>query len=107
MEKEVRLGRMAGPFDSVPDTGLPSLIVSPIGLVPKADGGDRLIHQLLYPWGEGVNQFIDDEQSRVSYASFDEALACIASFGKNTAMAKLDVKSAYRLLPVRQMIFGY
>ena len=36
LNKEIKLGRIAGPFSSKP---LPNLIVSPIGLVPKAEEG--------------------------------------------------------------------
>ena len=100
--KEVQMGRMAGPFTSVRETGLESLIISPVGLVPKSNGGERLIHHLSHPWGEGVNSYIDDEQSKVSYASFDQALRTIAGFGQGTRLAKVDVKSAYRLLPIRE-----
>ena len=34
LDKEIKLGRVAGPFDTLP---LPNLIVSPVGLVPKAE----------------------------------------------------------------------
>ena len=44
--KEVELGRVAGPFSSIEETGLESLIISPIGLVPKSSGGFRVIHHL-------------------------------------------------------------
>ena len=44
LNKEIKLGRIAGPFSSKP---LPNLIVSPIGLVPKARGGHSHIMELL------------------------------------------------------------
>ena len=103
--KEVELGRVAGPYNSTEETGLGSLIISPIGLVPKQTGGCRLIHHLSFPWGNGINAFIDDEQSKVKFAKCDEALENIARLGKNTTLAKLDVKSAYRLLPIQEPDF--
>ena len=38
IDKEVSLGRLAGPFNYSPPPH-PDLIVSPVGLVPKSDGG--------------------------------------------------------------------
>ena len=105
--KEVGMGRISGPFSTAEETGLDSLIISPIGLVPKPSGGERLIHHLSHPWGSGVNAYIDDEEARVSYASFDQALKIVASYGVGAAMAKLDVKSAYRLLPMRESDFQF
>ena len=52
--KEVKLGRYAGPFDSIP---FKNFIQSPIGLVPKDKGKDsRLIFHLSHPrTGKSVN----------------------------------------------------
>ena len=44
--KELKLGRIAGPFSYRP---LENLRISPIGLVPKKLGGWRLIHNLSSP----------------------------------------------------------
>ena len=41
--KEVRAGRVAGPFDSIP---FENFIQSPVGLVPKAGGKTRMIFHL-------------------------------------------------------------
>ena len=58
-EKEVKLGRYMGPFDSRP---LPNLRASPIGLVPKKFPGEyRLSNYLLFPPGYSINEFIADE----------------------------------------------
>jgi len=44
LEKELRSGRIAGPFDALP---LPSLHNSPLGLIPKKTPGEfPLIHHL-------------------------------------------------------------
>ena len=67
--KEVNLGRMMGPFDSPP---ISNLHISPIGLVPKSDGGWRLITNLSFPEGTSVNDGIDVNMSTVQYTSFDE-----------------------------------
>lgn len=46
INKEIELGRIAGPFAKPP---YPNLHVSPVGLIPKTDGGWRLITHLSYP----------------------------------------------------------
>ena len=103
LKKEIRLGRIAGPFVYPP---MPNLRVSPIGLVPKSSGNAfRLIHHLSWPEGNSVNDWIDREDSIVKYTSFDDAVQCIATSGQSTLMAKSDIKSAFRLLPIRPQDF--
>ena len=103
--KEIRLGRIAGPFDSPSATGLPFLTISPIGLIPKNSGGFRMIHHLSYPWGRGINAFIPEAEATVQYAKFDHAISYIERAGPHAWLAKVDVKSAYRLLPIRPQDF--
>lgn len=95
--KEVKLGRIAGPFSERP---LKNLRLSPIGVVPKnSQSSDfRLIHHLSYPNGKGVNNFIDHDLCTVQYTSFDTVLDKIADLGKNSLLAKMDIRSAFRLL---------
>ncbi|KAM4748731.1 LOW QUALITY PROTEIN: uncharacterized protein WCC33_006112 [Rhinophrynus dorsalis] len=97
LDKEVALGRMAGPFSSPP---LPNLRVSPLGVVPKREPGQfRMIHHLSFPFGGSVNDDIDPEVCKV-YASFDKAVRLVSQAGKGALLAKADVESAFRLLPV-------
>ena len=102
LEKEISAARMAGPFDSVP---LPNLQISPIGLVPKKNGDFRMIHHLFYPEGKSINSGIDREFCSVNYTSFDEAVHMIQDFGKNCKLFKVDIKNAYRLLPINPQDF--
>ncbi|KAM4038547.1 uncharacterized protein ACNLHF_016903 [Anomaloglossus baeobatrachus] len=96
--KEVALGRMAGPFQALP---FPDLVVSPLGVVPKKEPGKfRLIHHLSYPRGRSVNDGIPAELCSVVYTSFDEAIRWVKKCGKGALMAKTDIESAFRLLPV-------
>ncbi|XP_072286680.1 uncharacterized protein [Pyxicephalus adspersus] len=98
LAKEVELGRMGGPFAKPPIEGL---VVSPLGVVPKKEPNKfRLIHHLLYPHGGTVNAAIDPELCSVSYASFDCALKWVRCYGKGALLAKADVETAFRLLPV-------
>lgn len=95
--KEVDLGRVVGPLLSNP---LPNLRLSPIGLVPKKDGSFCLIHHLSYPKGSSVNDSIDPKLCSVNYTSFDTALSMLAQLGPDALAARLDIKSAFRLLPI-------
>ncbi|KAM9324594.1 uncharacterized protein PAF06_000661 [Gastrophryne carolinensis] len=89
---------MAGPFSDPP---LEDLVVSPLGVVPKKEPGKfRLIHHLSFPRGGSVNDGIDKELSSVSYTSFDFALDMVREAGPAALLAKTDIESAFRLLPV-------
>lgn len=94
---EVLEGRMCGPFSSKP---ISNLQVSPIGVVPKSDGGWRLITHLSYPPSRGINDFIDSAYTSVQYTSFDQVVDKIAEIGSTVFLAKMDLKNAFRLLPI-------
>ncbi|KAM3936780.1 LOW QUALITY PROTEIN: uncharacterized protein RB166_000609 [Leptodactylus fuscus] len=99
ISKEVELGRIVGPFSSPP---FPNLRVSPFGVVPKKEAGKfRLIHHLSHPKGSSVNDGTRSDVS-VSYVSFDRAVALLRVAGPGALMAKSDIESAFRLLPVHQ-----
>ncbi|XP_077119507.1 uncharacterized protein LOC143775353 isoform X2 [Ranitomeya variabilis] len=96
--KEIGLGRFRGPFKTPPFT---NLRVSPLGIVPKKEVGKyRLIHHLSYPKGMSVNDGIPSEDSAVTYISFDKAVDLVRNAGLGALMAKSDIESAFRLLPV-------
>lgn len=94
---EVKMGRIAGPFTERP---ISNLRVSPIGLVPKKTGGFRLITNLSSPPLHSVNDFIDKQLSSVQYSTFDNAVDIIKKLGFRAQIAKMDIKSAFRLLPI-------
>ncbi|KAL9964522.1 hypothetical protein ACROYT_G028176 [Oculina patagonica] len=100
LQKELSRGHTAGPFSSLP---LPTLQCSPLGVVPKKDGSWRIIMDLSSPRGSSINDFISKEDYTLHYASFDQALSLVASFGTGALMAKLDLKHAFRLCPVSPM----
>lgn len=95
INSEVSLGRIAGPFSNKP---ISNLRVSPIGIVPKSGGSWRLITHLSYPEMNSVNHFIDPEDCSVAYTSLDQVLQEVARLGKGTVLAKMDIKSAFRLI---------
>ena len=103
LQEEISLGRVAGPFDVIP---LQNLIVSPIGLVPKSNPGEyRLIFDLSYPQGESINSGISREDSAVSYTKFDKVITMVRQEGRGAYLFKVDIKSAFRLLPIHPQDF--
>ena len=95
---ELNAGRVKGPFSHPPFT---NFRVSPIGLVPKKNPGEfRLIHHLSHPQKHSVNDHIDPYFSSVRYTSFDDAVKRLVQLGRKTTMAKTDIDSAFRLIPI-------
>ena len=98
VQKEINLGRIAGPFDTLP---MVNLQISPVGIVPKSDGVSwRLITHLSYPQSYGINDFIDQKCCTVHYTSFDKVIEMIATLGRHAELAVVDIKSAFRLLRI-------
>ena len=92
--KEISRGHTAGPFSSLP---LPTLQCSPLGVVPKKDGSWCIVMDLSSPRGFAINDFISKEDFTLHYASFDQAVALVSSFGSGALMAKLDLKQLAHL----------
>ena len=98
IQNEIGLGRIGGPF---PEKPISTLRVSPLGLVEKKTPGDfRLIHHLSFPDGDSLNDSIDHDLCSVQYTRFEEAIHMVQDMGEGCLLGKLDIKSAYRLLPV-------
>ena len=97
--KEVEAGRYAGPFEEPP---FDCFVQSPIGLVPKDKGKKtRLIFHLSYPRnGESVNSGISKEHCSVSYPDFEEAVKLCLTEGVGCKIAKSDMSSAFRHVPL-------
>lgn len=96
---EVEAGRLVGPIS----THLSPLVhTSPIGLVPKSHQIDkfRMIVDLSFPRGHSTNDSISRELSSIMYASVDDAVGHIIRLGRGTQLVKLDLKNAYRIVPV-------
>ena len=98
LKKEITAGRIAGPFQDPP---FPHMFCSPLGIVPKKNPSEfRLIHHLSFPRGFSVNDFIPSEFSSVSYATINDAISALKRTGRGCFMAKTDIKSAFRIIPV-------
>ena len=60
----------------------------------------RLIVDLSSPEGHSVNDGISKELVSLHYVTVDEVMAHIAELGKGSSIAKMDIKQAYRNIPV-------
>lgn len=100
LDKELQFGRLSGPSQAPPFGS--RTVTSPIGLVEKhsVPGDFRLIHHLSFPPGTSVNDGIPRDCATVSYASVDDAVRMILRLGRGCYLAKTDVKSAFRIVPV-------
>jgi hypothetical protein len=98
---ELAAGRIADPFSSPPFV---NFVVSPLGLVPKkVPGAFRLIHDLSYPkFGTtpSVNSGIDETDAAVSYETFDDVVQMVQQAGSGSLLAKTDIESAFRIIPI-------
>ena len=89
---------------------IPPFISSPLGLVPKHDGGWRKIHHLSHPRGRSVNHYIPDGAGEMRYARFQDVLRLVIRAGRNFVIMKRDIKDAFRNIPVapqQQWLLGF
>ena len=96
---ELSAGRLLGP---IAPAHLPLVHTSPMGLVPKPHQPNkfRLIVDLSAPIDNSVNDGIPSDFCSLRYASVDDAVAMVRVLGRGTMLAKIDIKDAYRLIPV-------
>lgn len=60
----------------------------------------RLITDLSFPTGFSVNDGIDPMLCTLSYTTVEDIASAVASLGTGALLAKVDIESAYRLIPV-------
>ena len=106
VNKEIALGRYIGPFAYRP---IKNLQCSPLGLVEKKgnQGKWRLIMHLSYPRGDSINTYIPKEHATVKYKSFDSVIQLCVTHGQYCNMAKADVDSAFKNLPMNRKSLQY
>ena len=101
LTKEVSLGREAAPFSTPP---FPNLQVSPIGLAPKKHSTKfRAIFHLSFPKSgvTSINYSISKEDHSLQYITIDNAIERILHHGRGCFLAKTDIESAFRLIPLK------
>ena len=101
LQEEVSSGRVIDVGDSKTAESL-GVHCSPFGVIPKTGRPVRwrLIVDLSSPEQSSVNDGISKELSSLSYLSVDDVIAEVVRRGRGTLMAKMDIKKAYRYVPV-------
>ena len=99
LSESCRCGETAGPYPSPP---FPVMRLSGIGVVPKKGNKLRLIHHLSSPRGDSVNDHIHRKFVNLQYITVDDAIQAIIKSGPGTYLSKVDIKSAFRICPVRR-----
>ena len=96
LQNEIALGRVIGPVSM---SRVPSIQINRFGVIPKnhQPGKWRLIVDLS---GFSINDGIDRELCSLKYVSVDDAVRSILDLGLGILIAKLDIESAYRIVPV-------
>ena len=91
--------RFCGPYLAAVS---PWVHISRFGVIPKncQPGKWCLIVDLSHPTGHSVNDGIPSPLYSLSYISVDDAVQNIIKIGRGALLAKVDIKSAFRLLPV-------
>ena len=57
-------------------------------------------HALSPPSGQSINDHIPKEQCSLQYSSVDDSVKILTALGKGALMTKVDLKSAFRVIPV-------
>lgn len=98
LQKECDRGTIVGPLRQE----IAGLQVSRFGVIPKPHqpGKWRLITDLSAPAGHSVNDGISPLLCSLSYASTDDAVRRLQALGHGALLAKFDLASAYRMVPV-------
>jgi len=95
--RECREHRVVGPLNPAV---LPQAQISRFGVIPKKNGQWRLIVDLSSPHPDSVNDGINRDWCSTSYVKVEDAAREIFQMGRGAKLAKVDIKSAYRIVPV-------
>ena len=100
LKREVSLGCIIGPISY--EARVAGTQLSPFGVIPKSSqpGKWRLIVDLSSPENGSVNTGIEPELCSLHYLRLDEVLGAITQAGRGSQLAKMDIESAYRMIPV-------
>ena len=72
LQKEIALGRVAGPYPSPP---LPKFQCHPVGVIPKKHSTEWCtIYHLSFPQGTSINDHIPKDPYSLSYVRVDDAI---------------------------------
>ena len=99
LTEELSHCRLAGPFKP---SDIPNAHISRFGVIPKNHQPNKwhLIVDLSHLSDHSVNDGIPKDLCSLTYITVDTAIEQIMALGKGKLLAKIDIKSVFRLLPV-------
>ena len=99
LHSEVTTSKVAGPFYQAAVSGIH---ISRFGVIPKGHQPDkwRLIVDLLHPKHHSINDGVPGSLCSIRYITIEDAVQKILELRRGTLMAKIDIKSAFCLIPV-------
>lgn len=102
IQQEVRNGYLFGPLKELP---YDHYRVSPIGVAQsKYSLKKRLILDLSSPHDisgvDSINSLIDKDDFSLRYVTIDDAIHVIRQLGRGARLTKVDIKDAFRILPI-------
>ena len=102
LDSECCRGRMLGPLSESVWVSFPPCHINCFGVIPKGrnKGKWRLITDLPFPPWLSVNDGIDRDLCSLIYTSVDKVAEVTAALPPGAILAKIDIESAYRLVPV-------
>ena len=100
IQNDISRRRKAGPFDHPP---FETFVRSPMGAFPKKRSPSkyRVIHDLSWPPGQAVNDFIPIENYRLQYMTIDYIIHRIKNHRQGILLANLDLEDAFKHIMVR------
>lgn len=98
IKDEAGLGRIIGPFTKPP---WKHYFCSPLKTVAKKGNPNKLrvVHHLSYPHHDSINSHTVEWPCHL--AKFSKAVEMVCELGNGCFMAKMDIKAAYRAIPIR------
>ncbi|EHS63122.1 uncharacterized protein PGTG_20709 [Puccinia graminis f. sp. tritici CRL 75-36-700-3] len=112
MEKELKAGRMFGPFlhNEVRDR-FRFFRTSPLGAVVNGDGSVRPINDLSFPHGDpnvpSVNSFVDKDDFQTTWDDFSIVAGFFKALKEPVQLALFDWEKAYRQIPTHPSQWPY
>ena len=98
LAKQVAQGYMLGPFTKDES---PGITTSKLAVIPKKTPGQwRVIVDLSSPAQYSVNDNLRRDLTHVAYSSVEDAVLLVHFLGRSSLLAKVDLKDAYRMVPV-------
>ena len=102
IEKEKAAHNLVGPLHSTQLSTGQQVHINRIGIIPKGHSTEkwRLITNLSFPPDNSVNDGINTLWCSLEYTKVEKVALAAMSLGYGSLLAKIDIKSAYRIVPV-------